>query len=49
MISDNQGKRPVGERTGKENVMTSAGERKDVSRAGPAENDLAIDAKTRSA
>jgi hypothetical protein len=45
MISDNQGKRPTGERTGKEGAMTSTGERKEASRTGPAQSDKAIAAK----
>jgi hypothetical protein len=44
--TDNQGKRTVGEGTGNESTMSSAGERKEASKKGPAESaDIAIAAK----
>ena len=47
MISDNQGKRSAGERTGKQDsVMASAGERKETSRTGPAQSDMEIVTKS---
>jgi hypothetical protein len=49
MISDNQGKRPTGDRTGTEGTMVNAAEGQEASRTGPARSDKAIAAQVRRA